>query len=170
MPRPSTKNTVAREKTTALPTPATPPVGQSVHRGQAPTDRNEHTDAAREVDMKHSMTRLAGISHSTFGKLLRALLAAQQFSSFSQVPALKALSTVGGQSELVRRVGLPAADPAIARLGHPVGPAVYRPVGGCDSGSWSPGRRVEKYHGNSHAGYCGGRPVSEPWTPSDWFH
>jgi len=66
-----------------------------VNRGQQVKEMTER-NLPVEVDMTFSGIWFEGIGHSTAGKLVRALMVAQQLSGFSQVPALKAIDSVAG--------------------------------------------------------------------------
>ncbi len=96
------------------------------------------------------------------GNLLRALLVAQQLASFSQLPAVRALSALAGpaggaQVTVERRLA-----PAGQRIGYPAGPAAGGSPAVCTPVTATAGAESRKYHGELHARYCDGRSLFRP--------
>jgi hypothetical protein len=102
------------------------------------------------------------VGHSTPGKLLRALLAAQQLAGVCQMPAIKALSAMTSPPVAVHAGATTVADPALARIGYPGGPPPAGRPGLCGPVFEPVRAAAEKYHGELHARYRDVRSVSTP--------
>lgn len=112
--------------------------------------------------MTHTVTWFGILRCSAPGKLLRALLVAQQLAGFYQMPAVKALSAIASPSEVLRVADARSLTPAGQRIAYPAGPTSGNRPGLCNPVIAPSRGKSQKYHGDLHAHYCDGRSIYRP--------